>query len=281
MGEPSGRMEGRWGDRRREGQVSGEGLLALAMEASHAAGKLLLERFRGPVRGLATKSSPTDVVSDADRDSERLLVELIRRHRPGDGIVSEEGGDKDTASGLTWVIDPLDGTVNFLYGRAEWCVSVAAEDARGAVVGVVHDPISGETFFAERGGGAHLDGDLIAVSDEADLSQALIGTGFSYDPATRAAQSDGVPRVLRRVRDLRRAGSAALDLAAVACGRLDGFFEADMKAWDRSAGELIIREAGGLVTPLPAPIGTAGGVIASGPALHEQLVALVHGSTSL
>lgn len=252
-------------------------LLDLAVSASHAAGELLLGRFRRPVQGLETKSSPTDVVSDADRDSEHLVIDMIKAKRPGDGILSEEGGDERSASGLTWVIDPLDGTVNFLYGRAEWCVSIAAEDEAGPLVGVVHDPSSGETFSAARGRGTELNGDPVRVSARNDLARALIGTGFSYDFETRGAQSDLIPKLLRAVRDLRRAGSAALDLASVASGRLDGFFEADMNPWDRRAGELLIREAGGRLTPLASPFKDEHGLIAAGPGLHDQLVALVLG----
>lgn len=252
-------------------------ILELATEAARAAGRLLLDRFERPARGVATKSTPTDLVSDADRESERLLVELVRSRRPDDGIISEEGEDGSSRSGLTWVIDPLDGTVNYLFGIPVWCVSIAVTDGSGALVGVVHDPNRDETFTAIRGGGAALDDKRATVSDRSDLSQALIGTGFAYDSAARAAQAQVLTRVLPSVRDVRRAGSAALDLAAVACGRLDGFYEAPMERWDRAAGVLLIEEAGGIVTDLQAPKDLSPGVIAGGPKLHADLSVLVLG----
>jgi len=254
-----------------------EELLDTAVDAARRAGELLLERAAGPARGVSTKSSPTDLVSDADRDSESLVIELITANRPDDGILSEEGGGEKSRSGLRWVIDPLDGTVNFLYGIPAWAVSIAVEDGDGALAGAVFDPNQQDMWTALRDRGAWLNGEQIRVSSESDLSRALVGTGFSYNADARAAQSQVVPRLLPRVRDIRRSGSAALDLAALACGRLDGFYEALMEPWDRAAGELIIREAGGIVSPLEAPVGSSHGLVAAGPALHDQLRALVVG----
>ncbi|MFN2388293.1 MAG: inositol monophosphatase family protein [Actinomycetota bacterium] len=250
-------------------------LLELAVEGARRAGALLLERFAAPARGVAAKSTPTDPVSDADRDSEALLLGVIARARPGDGILAEEGGSERSSTGLTWVVDPLDGTVNFLYGRPDWAVSIAVEDGEGPVAGVVFQPVADELFAARRGGGSFLNGRPVRVSDVGELSSALIGTGFSYSAEVRARQAETAQRVLPRVRDIRRAGSAALDLAALACGRLDGFFEAPMGPWDRAAGVLLIREAGGIVSDLPAPVGPDRGVIAAGPTLHDPLRALV------
>lgn len=249
-------------------------LLELAETTARAAGDLLLERF-GHVRGVETKTTPTDPVSDADRDTEELILSAIQSARPDDGILSEEGGREESQSGVTWIIDPLDGTVNYLFGLPAWSVSIALTDDEGLLAGVVFDPCMAELFSALRGSGARLNGQAIHVSDRRDLATALIGTGFSYDAESRAEQARRMPRVLPRVRDIRRAGSAALDLSWVACGRLDGFFEAPMKIWDRSAGEILVAEAGGVVTPLAPPLGDDAGVIAAGPGLHPALQELV------
>jgi myo-inositol-1(or 4)-monophosphatase len=253
-------------------------LLALATEASVHAGKLLMTFFEGPAAGVSSKTSHTDLVSDADRASEKLLLDAIDKARPGDGVLAEEGSARDSTSGYTWVLDPLDGTINFLFGIPVWSVSVAVQDAEGTAVGVVHDPCRGETFAARRGGGATLNGGRVAVSDKDDVSTALIGTGFSYEPEARSRQAEVVARVLPVVRDIRRAGSAALDLAAVSCGRLDGFYEGTMEPWDKAAGALLIIEAGGVVTELDPPLAhLSPGVIAAGPALHGRLSEVVLG----
>ncbi len=252
-------------------------LLRLARNAARAAGDLLLERFGGPVAGLGTKSSATDLVSDADRDAQALIVDRIAQQRPDDGIVGEEGGDRPSRSGLTWVVDPLDGTVNFLFGIPVWCVSVAVVDEQGTLCAVVYDPNLGETFTASRGGGATCNEERIYVGSCTELSQALVGTGFSYDAGVRARQAEVLTHVLPRVRDIRRAGSAALDLCSVAAGRLDGFYEADVKRWDRAAGELIVREAGGTVSTLDIHRSSHGvrGVLAANDALHGALSRLL------
>src|SRR6476469_100664 len=239
-----------------------QALLEVAVAAAVAAGDLLLERFRRPATGVERKSSSTDMVSDADRDAEALIRSLIGGRRPG-------------AGDLLWVVDPLDGTTNYLYRQPVWAVSVACADAEGGVVGVVHHPCLGETFTAVRGGGAFCNGAPIAVSACDDLSRSLIGTGFAYSAEVRAGQARALTQILPRVRDVRRAGSAAIDLAWVACGRLDGYYELGTRRWDRAAGVLLVSEAGGVVSPL-TPVGESGdGVLAAGPALHADLAALV------
>jgi myo-inositol-1(or 4)-monophosphatase len=240
------------------------------------AGDLLLERFRGPLRGLDTKSSPIDLVSDADRDAEALLLGRIARDRPDDAVLGEETGATRGSSGLRWVVDPLDGTTNFVYGIPVWAVSIAVEDDEGWLSAVVHDPNRGETFTAVRGGGARLNGEPISVSDVATPDRALVATGFSYGAQGRAVQAAAIQRLLTEVRDIRRGGSAALDLASVSCGRVDASFEVPLKPWDRAAGELLVTEAGGVVTPLQ-PIDDSGdtGVVAAPPLLHGALTALV------
>ena len=254
---------------RRPPDVSAE-ILALAIGAARSAGELLLDRVGAPASGLAAKSSRTDLVSDADRDAEALLVGMIRAARPGDAIVAEEGGGGSGSSGVTWAVDPLDGTINYLWGIPQWSVSVAARDAGGGLVGVVHDPSRGETFTARRGHGAFLNGVRLRMGPGAELSQALIGTGFQYRAEERALQAQRLLRVLPAVRDLRRLGSAALDLAWVACGRLDGYFESGLNPWDSAAGELLVREAGGVVEEAEP-----GSFVAAGPGLFGPLRDLV------
>jgi myo-inositol-1(or 4)-monophosphatase len=255
--------------------VEPSALLDIALDAARTAGAMLLERFRGPASGVSSKSSPTDPVSDADRAAEALIVEVIARRRPRDAIVTEEGSGRAVGPELTWVVDPLDGTVNFLFGIPVWSVSIAVEDQEGAVAGVVFDPNRNETYSAVRGGGAYLNGDPVRVSRRSELAHALVGTGFAYDSRAREVQAAIVGRVLPRVRDIRRTGSAALDLAAVACGRLDAFYEAPMEWWDKAAGVLLVREAGGVVSELAAPLHLSPGVIAGGRDVHAAVTALV------
>jgi myo-inositol-1(or 4)-monophosphatase len=230
-----------------------------------------MDRYSGPAEGVDTKSSQTDMVSEADRAAETAVVELLRAERPDDALLSEEGaGDRGT-SGRRWVVDPLDGTTNYLYRIPQWAVSVALEDEDGGLAGVVHNPVSGETFRAERGHGAELNGKPIRVRDHDRLETALVATGFGYDPDVRAGQADLLRRVLPRVRDIRRAGAAALDLCFVACGRLDGYYERGINHWDWAAGALIVREAGGVVLKLE---GGRPGLAAAGPRLVGPLAEL-------
>lgn len=252
-------------------------LLDLAQRAARAAGELLRERVSRPAEGVSAKSTPTDLVSDADRASDALLVDLISAERPDDGFVTEESAGRKSESGLSWVLDPLDATVNFLFGLPWWCVSVAVEDEGGAVAGAIYNPNVDEMFTATRGGGAFLNGSPMHVSDRAEIAKALVATGFSYDAGAREVQAQIAARVIPRARDLRRAGSAALDLAHLACGRLDGFYEAPLEHWDKAAGLLMIAEAGGMITELPGPRGLTDGAIASNPRLHDALVKLVLG----
>jgi fructose-1,6-bisphosphatase/inositol monophosphatase family enzyme len=214
------------------------------------------------------------MVSDADRAAEEAISALLRAERPSDGLLGEEGLSAEGSSGRRWVVDPLDGTTNYLYRYRAWCVSIALEDSAGeGLVGVVHDPLGGETFTAERGAGAFLEGraEPLRVRDAGDLSRALVATGFGYSPEVRAGQAELLRRVMPRVRDVRRAGAAALDLCHVAAGRLDGYYERGLKHWDLAAGALIVREAGGVVKPLT---GGRAGIAAAGPSLIDDLVGL-------
>ncbi len=218
------------------------------------------------------KSSETDLVSDADRAAERLVLEMLADERPRDGVLAEEGSRTEADSGRRWLVDPLDGTTNYLYGHPAWSVSVALEDADGDACGVVHDPVRGETFRAARGGGCELNGEAVRVRDHDRLDTALVATGFGYAAELRAEQARALTEILPRIRDIRRGGSAALDLAWVACGRLDGYFERGLSPWDWAAGRLLVREAGGEIRPLP---GDPPGTVAAGPALCGTLAGLV------
>ena len=244
----------------------------MAERAARAAGEVLLERFRGPARGVDPKSSATDLVSDADRAAERRIAEMLATERPDDGLLAEEGAEASGTSGRRWLVDPLDGTTNYLYAYPAWSVSVALEDEQGGLVGVVHDPARGETFVASRGRGAQLNGTPIAIRRHDRLETALIATGFGYASELRAAQASALVSILPRVRDLRRGGSAALDLAWLACGRLDGYFERGLKLWDWGAGRLLVAEAGGVVEDLA---GEPPGLVAAGPELVKKLRRLV------
>jgi myo-inositol-1(or 4)-monophosphatase len=226
--------------------------LELAARAARAGGEVLMSYYGRAPEGLGSKSSDTDPVSDADREAERAIRELLSDERPGDGLVAEEGSRVQAESGRRWIVDPLDGTVNFLYGLPVWAVSVALEDADGLAAGAVHSPVNGETFLAERGGGAFLALDgaperrRLAVRGCDRLERAMVATGFSYEPERRARQAEVVARLLPLARDIRRAGAAALDLAWVAAGRLDAFYENGLKPWDWAAGNLLVEEAGGV-----------------------------------
>lgn len=228
-------------------------LLDLARTISLEAAQLAAQRRREGVHVAATKSSIVDVVTAADREVEELVRGRIAQLRPQDAILGEEGGSTGGTSGLTWVVDPIDGTVNYLYGLPHYAVSIGVVEgdadptAWTGLAGVVANPASGEVFTASRGGGAFLGDSPIRVADAVPLEQALIGTGFSYDAAMRGRQGEVAARLLPRVRDIRRNGTASLDLAAVASGRFNAFYEAELKPWDLCAGELIAREAGAVV----------------------------------
>jgi myo-inositol-1(or 4)-monophosphatase len=224
--------------------------LELAERAARAAGDVLLSYYGRPPEGVESKSSATDLVSDADREAERTIRELLGTERPGDGLVAEEGSHAEAASGRRWVVDPLDGTINFLYGFPAWAVSIALEDAEGTLLGVVHSPIHRETFCAVRGEGAVLhsaEGEerRLSVRPARPLAQSLVSTGFSYEPDRRAVQAEVVAKLLPHARDIRRAGAAAVDLAWLAAGRVDAFFERGLQHWDWAAGRLLVQEAGG------------------------------------
>ena len=251
-------------------------LLAVAHDAARAAADELLARFGGERLNVRAKSTPTDPVSEADLAAEAAIRRVLGDRRPDDAILGEEGG----ASGggdLRWVIDPLDGTVNYLFGIPQFAVSVACEDAAGALVGVVLDPVRDELFAATRSGPATLNGAPIRASAKDDLATALVATGFAYDAGVRARQGIVVTRLLPLVRDIRRAGAAALDLGWCACGRYDAYFERGLQPWDVAAGGLIAARAGLELRELPKNEDGPAGVLAAPPALAGELLALVAG----
>jgi len=221
------------------------------------------------------------MVTAVDRASEALIVDTLAKERPDDGVLGEEGSERDGTSGVRWIIDPLDGTTNYLYGFPLFAVSIGVEVDGAIEVGVVAHPSLGELFTARRGGGAYCNGRRIAVSGKRDLATALIGTGFAYDPAQRRRQGRWLEHIIPSVRDIRRGGAAAIDLCWVACGRLDGFYEAGLAPWDVAAGDLIVREAGGETGDFDGGPVRAGSVIAASPGIARALTQLVSDAVKL
>ncbi|MGK4580805.1 inositol monophosphatase family protein [Kitasatospora sp. HPMI-4] len=246
-------------------------LLDVAVDAATRAGALLRDGRPADLGVAATKSSPVDVVTEMDLASEKLILELIGRRRPEDGYLGEEGADHPGTSGVRWVVDPLDGTVNYLYGLPSWGVSVAAELDGRAVVGVVAVPARNELFQAVLGGGARLDGRPISCRPAPPWGQALVGTGFNYVREVRAHQAQVLLALMPEVRDIRRAGAAAVDLCDLAAGRMDAFYERGLKPWDMAAGVLIAREAGALAGGRPGEEPDGDLTVAAPPGVFEPL----------
>lgn len=254
-------------------------LRELATEIAEEAGRLARTRRQEGVRLAATKWSLADIVTEADREVEALIRARLRAARADDGFLGEESGAEVGSSGITWVVDPIDGTVNYAYGIPAYNVSIAA--VRGepdpatweALAGAVNAPALGETFTAARGHGAWVNGSRLAVTAETPAG-ALLATGFGYDPATHEGDIATVARVMPMARDIRRMGAAALDLAFVAAGRLDGYFERGLRPWDFAAGALLVEEAGGVVSRIDVdslrPM-----LIAGGPDVHARLLAIL------
>ncbi|RLV09789.1 inositol monophosphatase [Streptomyces griseocarneus] len=226
-------------------------LLAVALEAADRAGALLKDGRPADLGVASTKTSPIDVVTEMDIAAEKLITAFLAERRPDDGLLGEEGASSEGTSGVRWVIDPIDGTVNYLYGLPSWAVSIAAEIDGETAVGVVTVPMRGETFRAVRGEGAFLGDRRLRVRSAPALDQALIATGFGYLTVRRAGQAEVLRTLLPEVRDIRRGGSAAIDLCDVACGRLDGYYERGLNPWDYAAGALVAREAGALTGGRP------------------------------
>jgi myo-inositol-1(or 4)-monophosphatase len=260
---------------------SAEELLGLAVAVAREAARLVFRGRSSAGDDVGTKSSPVDVVTAVDQASERLITERLLAARPDDGVLGEEGASRAGRSGVGWVVDPIDGTVNFVYGLPAYAVSIAAEVDGEVVAGVVLNVATEELFTATRGGGARLSAPrlpapvALAVSAPPSLDRTLVATGFGYRAEDRRAQGAVVAELLPVVRDIRRFGSAALDLCAVAAGRVDAFYELHLNRWDHAAGALIAAEAGAVVTGLPGRPFAEPMAIAAAPSIAAELVALL------
>lgn len=256
-------------------------LLDLARAIALDAAELAAKRRREGVEVAATKSTIVDVVTEADREVERLVLGRIQDARPDDGVLGEEGASVAGSSGLTWVVDPIDGTVNYLYGIPHYAVSIALVEGDPdpltwtSKVGVVVNPATGEIFTAEAGAGAFCGDRRIRVGEPVELDVALIATGFAYAASTRAFQGEVLSRLLPRVRDIRRPGTASLDLCFVADGRFDAYFERTLSPWDHAAAALIAREAGARVVGMRGAAPSRDLVLAAEPSVAERLEALL------
>jgi myo-inositol-1(or 4)-monophosphatase len=252
-------------------------LLTLARETAVTAGALAKLRRSEGVQVAASKSAPEDIVTHADRETEALIRRLLADARPDDGFFGEESTATTGTSGLTWVVDPIDGTVNFLYGIPSYAVSIAAVEGDpdpatwSALAGAVYNPAADELFTASAAGGAFLGNRALQVNIGVPLSLALAGTGFGYDAALRRRQAQVVTGLVGKVRDIRRIGSAALDLCAVAAGRLDLYYERGLNPWDHAAGALVAREAGARVGAFGGDRESADLLIAAAPDLYDTL----------
>ncbi|MFN8039241.1 MAG: inositol monophosphatase family protein [Acidimicrobiales bacterium] len=252
-----------------------DALADLALAMAERAATALVAGLGERRTAVDTKTSPTDMVTDMDRAAERIITEGLLDARPDDGILGEEGTDRAGRSGVRWIVDPLDGTTNYLYGHAGFAVSIAAEQGGRVVAGAVVDPMHGDAFRAVLGGGATRNGDPVRCSEVADPAVALVATGFSYEPERRARQAAVLTQVLPRIRDIRRVGAAAVDLCSVACGRVDAFWEKGLAPWDHAAGALIAAEAGARVGDLGGGPPSTAFTLAAPPALFEALAELL------
>jgi myo-inositol-1(or 4)-monophosphatase len=248
-------------------------LVSLAEEVARAAGALLMQRPDSFT--FTEKSSAVDFATQMDQQAESLIVKSLLAARPDDGIIAEEGAAQPSKSGITWVIDPLDGTVNYLYGLPGWNISIAAKNQEGVIAGVVFAPTINSLWKATKGGGAYLNNKAIKCNDPVNLNLALIATGFSYDLELRKEQGARIQKLIPQIRDLRRNGAAAVDLCYVAMGAVDAYFESSLKEWDFAAGGLIATEAGALISGRTGGAPDGDMVVCAGPSLHAQLLAQI------
>ena len=253
----------------------------VAVKLAREAGELIVTRRSGHIEVASTKSSDVDVVTAVDKESEEFLYTRLRELRPGDGFLGEEGQVEDSTTGITWVVDPIDGTVNFLYNIPHYAVSIAAvtgDPSPGSwqvEAGAVFNPATGELFHAARGEGAFLGERRLQIGPPPPMNLALLATGFAYSTAMRKEQVRILSQLIGEVRDIRRMGTASLDFAAVAAGRVDVYFERTLSPWDHAAGELLVTEAGGTITGIrDLPQGREG-IFAGHPTLVTQLKARI------
>ena len=253
----------------------GSQLRLVAESLAREAGDMALRgRKSGPLT-VTTKSSPIDVVTKFDKASEAMITEGLAKARPDDAIIGEEGASKQGTSGITWHIDPIDGTTNFYFDVPMWAVSIGAVDEHGPLAGAVYVPALGEMFSGTRGEGSTLNGMPISVRENNDIADALVCTGYSYQISERAVHAKRVAEIVMKVRDIRRFGAAAIDLCFVACGRLDAYFEEHLNSWDLIAGQVIATEAGAVFSDYVGNAVTPAQVLAATPGVHADLIHLI------
>ena len=250
-------------------------LLDVAEQLARRAGDMALHGRKSGNVSATTKSSPTDMVTQYDKASEEMITQGLAQLRPDDAIIGEEGANTHGTSGITWHIDPIDGTSNFYFDIPMWAVSIGAVDEHGPLVGVVYAPALGEMFTGIRGEGAWLNGTPIGVRQNDNLADALVCTGFSYRVHERGEHAARVAHMITHIRDIRRFGAAAIDLCFVACGRYDAYFEEHLHSWDLVAGHVIATEAGALVTNYEGHSVTPAQVLAAQPGIQQELISLI------
>lgn len=253
----------------------GNELRAIAEQLARSAGDMALNGRKSGDVTATTKSSPTDMVTQYDKASEEMVTNGLRTLRPDDGIVGEEGASREGKSGITWHIDPIDGTSNFYFDIPMWAVSIGAVDEHGPIAGAVYAPALGDMFTASRGDGATLNGSPISVRSNSLLGDALVGTGFSYHADKRDIHGRRVAQMMMHIRDIRRLGAAAIDLCFVACGRYDAYFEENLQSWDLVAGQIIATEAGAIITDFSGDAVTPAQVLATQPGIQSDLIQLI------
>lgn len=256
----------------------GNELREIAEQLARTAGLNARQGRASGALGTETKSTPVDMVTVFDKDNERIIIEGLNRLRPNDGIIGEEGASTESTTGITWHVDPIDGTTNFVFDIPTWAVSIGAVDKDGPLAGAVFVAGIDEMYSASRGNGATRNGSPISVRDNPDLGSALVATGFSYDADKRIAHATRLTKMIGHVRDIRRFGAAAVDLCFVACGRYDAYFEEGLHSWDLVAGQIIAQEAGALVTDWMGSDVRPQQVLASAPGIQRQLIGLLASS---
>lgn len=250
-------------------------LLDLARPLAQEVAAHLVAGLDRPGPQVTAKSTPTDLVTELDTWAERHITERLLAVRPHDGVEGEEGAALAGTSGITWCVDPIDGTVNFVHGLPGFCVSIAAQVDGRSIAGVVVSPLHHDTFEATLGGGATRNARAIRCSTPESVARSVVGTGFGYDPVRRRRQAEVLVRVIDRIADIRRGGAAAVDLCSVACGRLDGYWEVGLNAWDHAAGGLIATEAGARCEGLGGAVASERFILAAPPATFDALAELL------
>ncbi len=256
-------------------QADPHALVVLARTIAEEVAERLVASLDGVRPAISTKSSPTDLVTEMDTWAEAHITERLLSARPNDAVLGEEGANISGTSGVTWSVDPIDGTVNFVHGLPGFCVSIAAQVDGQSVAGVVVSPLHRDVFEATLGGGATRNGQVIRCASPTSVSRCIVGTGFGYDPDRRRRQADVLAAVISHIADIRRGGAAAVDLCSVACGRLDAYWEVGLNPWDHAAGGLIATEAGAKVGTLDGSAPSDRFILAAPLALWDEFVTLL------